>query len=239
MSHQQPSPISSALQLALMQNELAAVARFLARLWLSELDAEVLRDFAADDLRDAYLRVGGAVPAEDEATLDELAADYCQLFIGPVGHLLPYQSVWQEDQLQGRAAQSTTRFRELVGNSYVTPPRNTPADHLGVQLDIWSWLVEFSRFHGEADRDGTAEGDSLAHQWHEIAEEFGRRHLAWPAALLGAVRAQAQTSFYRQLAVVTANYLDLFLPRLTGGAINLSSGMMGDSQPDNSSGRTP
>ena len=93
----------------------AAVYRLLARLWRREIDAATLEQLLAGSVRKAYLAAGGSLPeVADQATCDALAGDYCQLFLGPAGHLPPYQSVWSDGQFHGAAAQSLRGYLSLL-----------------------------------------------------------------------------------------------------------------------------
>ena len=70
--------------------------RLLGRLWLREMDQDALRELGRPPLCDSFVNAGGVLPTNDDLEMiEQLAVDYCQLFVGPAGHLPPVQSVWQ------------------------------------------------------------------------------------------------------------------------------------------------
>ena len=176
-------------------SQLAGVYALLGRLWLEEVDLELLGALAEDDLKMAIEKLGGNVPGEiNENTVEELAVDYCQLLIGPGEHVSPVQSVWQNQKLQDEPASSMRKYFECLPG--FEPDLNIP-DHLGVQLQFMGEL--FQRAADEEDRELV----------NEIAIEFFDKHLSWTAPFFAAVSEKAQTDFYRGLANLTANFLNL------------------------------
>ncbi|MCA9212713.1 MAG: hypothetical protein KDB27_06605, partial [Planctomycetales bacterium] len=70
----------------------AASYDFLGRLWVTEIDRELFNKFVQNsDLRSAFTDAGGDLSEIQAGTVDvdELAEDYCQLFLGPTNHLPP------------------------------------------------------------------------------------------------------------------------------------------------------
>ena len=173
----------------------APVYSLLARLWMQEVDAPLLKGMAEEPLLSALSQLGLSLPSE---SVEQLATEYCALFIGPKNALLPMQSVWQKTQLDSQSASSVAKFAELVG--YVIP---TTAlwDHLGVQLDLMSHLVSATRSWNERDQQG-----SVA---EEVANLFFQRHLKWPAPLLVATTPRARAPLYRSLAEITQQFLNM------------------------------
>ena len=168
--------------------ELAATCRLVAGFWLHEVDQNALQLFADDRVQAAWIDLGGSLPASEPnsaATLDELAADYCQLLIGPKQHLPPVQSVWTDHVFQSKAASATHKFYELCSD-FERP--GTIDDHLGCQLHFAGFLLE------QADHDEAAE---------QVLVQFQREHLSWASPLVDRVAQKAETDFYRGLAVVT------------------------------------
>lgn len=172
----------------------ARVYQLLARCWLREIDMPLLEQLSQAPLADAFRAVGGEPPANHSLeTLEGLAFDYCQLFLGPANHLPPYQSVWTRGQFQAAPTESMARFVDLAGCS---PSRwDAMLDHLGVQLDLMQMILTAS---------AATEPPSP-----EIATSFFTAHLRWPEPLLAAAEQRAHTSFYRSLVVVTRDFLRL------------------------------
>ena len=174
--------------------ERAAVYRLLGRLWLHELDADLLRDLRCPPLSDAFAAAGGTMPpveAESD-TIDALAIDYCQLFLGPRGHLPPHQSVWADGQFQGpTTAALPAEFKELD-----LPYPGDMADHLGQQLTTMAVILE--RLAAEK---------TVAACQLDTASVFFQQRLNWTAELCKRSAAQAQTAFYRSVVTMTQAFL--------------------------------
>ncbi len=172
--------------------------RLLARLWLREVDHDLLQALCAPPLRDSFVAAGGTLPAHDDAeTVEQLTHDYCRLFVGPTGHLPPYQSVWQTGQFQGTATSSIKQFIEIVDYDRLS---GTMLDHLGIELDVMGHILRhLSSFESDSDTlNGVA----------ELANAFFTAHLTWPAELIELAANRATTEFYRSLCTLTRNFLD-------------------------------
>lgn len=174
--------------------------RLLARLWLREVDRDLLRELRSQPLSDAYVQAGGTLPAsDDDHTNEELAIDYCRLFVGPSDHVPPYQSVWQSGQFQSASAASMKSFIDIVGYDTDQLPHGMMLDHLGVQLDVMGHIFgQISTSQADAVHFG---------QVLELANLFLTRHLQWPAELIQAAMRQAATDFYRSSIMLTGNFL--------------------------------
>lgn len=164
------------------------VYTLLGQWWRHEIDTNQLKTLQQEPLRFAWTELGGALPTE---SVEELAIEYCRLFIGPRDHLPPLQSVWQRAELDSETVGSMQEFAKLVG--YHTS--ESILDHLGVQLDLMSYLLRRVR----------QEPEKTLHQ--EIADEFFCRHLTWPEPLLAATVRNATYDFYRSLAELTRDFL--------------------------------
>ena len=175
---------------------LAGLYRLLAGFLLRELDGELLAHLQTPDVRAAYLAAGGVLPEIDDPTqLEQLAADYCQLFIGPADHLPPYESVWRAGRFEGQAAQAMARFVEIAGGDD-TFPAGVMRDHLGIQLEVMGRVLA-----------AAADATQSRREHLELAQTFFARHLTWPARLLDRAHRQAATDVYRALTSLTAEFL--------------------------------
>jgi TorA maturation chaperone TorD len=174
--------------------------RLLARLWLREVDRDLVRELRSPPLCDSFVAAGGILPAgDDEPTIEQLAIAYCRLFAGPADHLPPFQSVWKTDQFQGTATASMKNFIEVVGYDTKQLPSGMMLDHLGVQLDVMRHiLAQVSTWQSDTESLG---------QVLELADSFFARHLLWPAELLEAAMRRAPSGFYRSLVVLTREFL--------------------------------
>ena len=173
---------------------LAGTYRLFARLWLREVDEPLLADLLRPPLCDVFSAAGGALPDNvDSSTLEELAVDYCQLFVGPANHLPPYQSVWQRGQFQSESADSMQRYEVAIG--YETG--GLMFDHLGVQLDVMGHLL-----------DCGPESGQHSDEVFRLAATYFAEHLTWAAPLLKAASSRASTDFYRSTIRMTHDFLN-------------------------------
>ena len=169
------------------------VYALLARLWLQEVDVSLLDRWQDENFAEAFTAAGGIVAFTDQ--VDELATDYCQLFVGPKNHLAPYQSVWETGELQSEIASSVQRFADLLHYQQRSDCPHTMIDHLGTQFDIMAQSTS-----------GTVRS-ACGQVADEIAAEFFARHLTWPERLLVAASARASSPFYRAMIEMTADFL--------------------------------
>ena len=171
----------------------SGVYALLARLWMREVDHDLIQLLDGTELGDAFRAAGGTIPRVAE--LDELATEYCRLLIGPRNHLPPLQSVWARGELQSEITTSVQDFAQAV--NYQTEPgqATTMLDHLAVQLEIMAIATRL--LAGDSQHD-----DGIA-----LAREFFRRHLSWPQPLLAAISAGARHAFFDSAARMTADFL--------------------------------
>lgn len=165
----------------------------LARLWLREVDAPFLAQLRETDLGEAFQAAGGRVPQVGE--LDELAAEYCRLFVGPRNHLPPLQSVWQRGELQSEITSSIRSFAEAI---FFDSPLNAGSvmyDHLGTELDIMSQIT------------ATVSTETCVES-RALASEFFRRHLTWTDKLIQQAIGREPGPFYLSLLRMTRMFLD-------------------------------
>ena len=87
--------------------------RFLARIWVREIDETLLDELAQPEIKTAFEQAGGFVPEKDEKAIERLAIDYCQLLIGPQDPISPVQSVWAENQYEGQPAASISEYFKM------------------------------------------------------------------------------------------------------------------------------
>jgi len=188
-----PSPPTIAIDPTQLQAR-AAVYRLLGRLWQSEVDESLLRDLQHEPLHNAFVASGGSIPpaGTDETALEELAIDYCHLFLGPSGHLPPYQSVWAEGHFQGAATVAAKTQYEALG----LPTPDGMADHLGKQLTAMAMILERLATHG-----------SVATTDLDTAQAFFSQRLSWTDELCQCAAERARTAFYRSVATMTQRFL--------------------------------
>ena len=173
----------------------------IARHWLLEVDQDLLQRLLAPPLHGPFVQAGGILPSDAcEQTVEQLAMEFCRLFIGPAGHLPPYQSVWETGQLQGTTIASMQRFINIAGYDCESMPGRAMLDHFGVQLAVMGHILE-QVAHGQFD-------SAAIEAIQEFANSYLARHLRWPVELLIAASNQAKTDFYRSMIVITSEFLE-------------------------------
>lgn len=161
----------------------------LSRLWLREVDQQLLMRMLDSPVSQTLSVTEFSC---DDDSIEALAVEYCQLFIGPKNHLPPFQSVWQTGQLQSEITDSVRSFAEAVGLPE-TPDQEMP-DHLGRQLEVMS---QITKHLGNFDSD----------EMKELATEYFRRHLTWPKKLLAAAGQRSESDFYNAMIGLTSEVL--------------------------------
>ena len=174
---------------------LAGFYRLLSRLWVAEIDEmwfEVLSEGSlAEAAEDLGLRLEGP-PAE---VIEQLAIEYCQLMIGPQGHVPPHQSVWSEGQFQGNPVVSMQQYLDVVGEQI----DSTMRDHLGVQLGVMGMVVD--------ELSSSLEDDTRRNDLMEMARSFFGDHVAWIEQFLVRAGESTESKFYGRLIAVTREFL--------------------------------
>ncbi len=180
--------------------QLAEIVKLLGRLWLFEVNQSTLDSMCGPVFREPYESLGGELPdVVSPELVEQLAIEYCELLIGPKGHISPVQSIWADDQYQAATAASMSRFFDVLPGYC---PQSSLQDHLGVQFDYLSELMRLVRDpeQGEVVR--------------EVIQCFVDDHLSWSLPMFEKIVSQTHSSFYRGLAIVSANFVKGVLPQL-------------------------
>jgi TorA maturation chaperone TorD len=148
-------------------------------------------------------RLGAAFTAQD---LQTLLVDYTRLFIGPSQPAaMPYASFWLTDDqsMRDAATQAVLDFYEQGGFDVSDDFRELP-DHAAAELEFL-YLLIFSQ--NQAQIGGNA-GELVAAD--ALRRRFVGEHLgAWIGKFADAIRAGAETAFYRELAFLTERFVQL------------------------------
>jgi TorA maturation chaperone TorD len=135
-----------------------------------------------------------------------LLLDYTRLFLGP-NHIIakPYGSVWLEGQnsVMGDSTMAVLKLYEEGGFDMSEEFREVP-DHIAVELEFLYLLIYREN---EAQRNGELEAlqAKTALRKRFLDEHLGR----WVGPFTTAMRAGAQSSYYRHVAELTARFVEL------------------------------
>jgi TorA maturation chaperone TorD len=152
-------------------------------------------------------RLGDAFAAADR---QDLLVDYTRLFLGPIDMLAkPYGSVWLGGAggLMEDSTMAVLAMYEESGFAIDESFRDLP-DHIAAELEFLYLLLfreSEARFRGDAE----ALAAIVGRRGRFLDAHLGR----WVGPFTAAVRAGAQTGFYRELAALTERFV-----RLAAGA---------------------
>ncbi len=137
-------------------------------------------------------------------TLQTLLVDYARLFVGPAQPLArPDGSGWLSGEAAALqdSAMAVLDLYNQAGFELDEEIRDVP-DHVALELEFL-YLLIFKQ--NEARRAGLEE---VLASWKELQGLFMADHLgAWIGPFAAAVKAQAQTAFYRDLADLAERFV--------------------------------
>ena len=135
-------------------------------------------------------------------TADELAVEYTRLFIGPGKHIYLCESTFLGER-GGKISGEVKDLIEFYGLRYREDYNEAP-DHLSVELEFMQHLTN-------GEKEAWKGGDSLkAAEFLKVEKKFVQDHLiTWIPEFSDTVIKQANTSFYREIARLTKEYLVL------------------------------
>ncbi len=149
----------------------------------------------------------------DDDLLEGLAVEYSHLFVGPGRHIPPYASV-QTGELGGELCGPSTRrlrnFIETTSLAYQSSYTGV-ADHICVELEFMAKLIEL-KAAAEVVR-----GTNEVSYCRDLERNFiGQFLVSWVPEFCRKVTAEADEPFYRQIADLTAWFIESERQSLTG-----------------------
>lgn len=191
---------------------------FLARAYFEEIDqgtleglcaSGVLEEFPVDWDADAYeeMRQGlklmaNWVQAAEKTDLNVLAADFARLFHGSALFSPPFESAYRSEE-HLLLCEETIEVRDFYHQyGFQQQERlHLPDDHVGLELEFLALL-------GRQATEATE--TSQASECLRASRQFLREHVqAWVPEFVGDVVHNAETDFYRGLALFTRGFLQL------------------------------
>lgn len=154
------------------------------------------------DLADQARKLDEAFASDD---LQTLLVDYTRLFLGPVEALAqPYESSWMKTPAAAGDRQSALLDLYNAGGFEIDEEFRELHDHVAVELE-YLYLLTFKR--NDAQNAGLL-GDVA--NFERLERQLLAEHLgAWIGPFAVAVRSGAQTSFYRELAKLTEQFIQI------------------------------
>ena len=146
--------------------------------------------------------------------LESLKIDYSKLFVGPYGLLAPpYGSVYLEDtrRVMGN---STMDVRNTYREEGLDIGLKEAPDHITIELEFMYFLI-----HKEVEAIRISDSVTAA-GYLKKQRVFLETHLgAWVSEFANNVEANAQTSFYKNLARLTKSFVEEDLESLSDNMV--------------------
>lgn len=186
----------------------AALYAFLSHLFLHEPTLEELRELASGEQGQRLREMGydllgetGGQPPEKQA--EELAVEYCRLFIGPGPHLSPHEAIlrgeqkhWGDSTVAVNAAYAQAGFR-------MAPEIHEMPDHVGVELAFVAMLCEQeARFLARGAAAKAASARSARRQF--LIEHLG----VWLPLMSRELAARGKLTFYKTAARLALEWVE-------------------------------
>ncbi len=170
----------------------AAVYQFLSRTLASEIDLGFLTLMQQIDFSRALSDLSIVAPAATTQSVELLAIDYCNIFIGPTDQVPPFQSVWADQQLHGDCVASMKEYLEITS---LTPADSMMKDHIGLQLQVLAKIL-MACSESEQPKD-----------YESLATAFFIEHVRWATPMLRAAAGRAESDFYQSVCTTAAKFI--------------------------------
>jgi putative dimethyl sulfoxide reductase chaperone len=205
-------------ELRQVMSERQVMYQFLARGFRKEVDHELLSEISEMDFSinsgieefdQGFQKLDSFIHETNEATLDDLAADFARIFLGAgsgkPSAAFPYESVYTSPR--GLLMQEARdKVVEIYRQEGLQLPANIhePEDHIAFELSFVSHLCEKT---GQALENQFTEAIAC---YLQMQSDFVEKHLCnWVPRLCQDVMNTAATDFYKALALITIGYLDI------------------------------
>lgn len=200
--------------MAELAGQRSAVFGFLARVFRKELTSSLIgriKDPAFEQvLSDLGVNLGDKFYTQaEEELLEDLAIEYTRLFLGPGKHISPHESIHHErddgkwGQLWGDSTVEVKKFVESLGLKYKESDTSIP-DHISVEMEMMQKLIE---------REQQAWGEEKVEEalyCLKAERMFIDDHLIkWIPQFCNKVEAEAEMTFYSEMAKVTKDFIVL------------------------------
>ena len=193
---------------------------FLSSLFREEITDERLRQIKDPAIKEVLSEMGFQYEVfsqkDQDQLLEDLAVEYCRLFLGPDKHISPHESVHhQRDDGDwgthwGASTVDVKKFIETAGLEYKQEYTGMP-DHISAELDF---MKEAAEREAQALEENDWEG---ALYCQKMEKKFISDHLIkWIPAFCDKIISQAEISFYGDLADVTKKFIELESEEIDG-----------------------
>ena len=187
---------------------------FLAHVYRMEPDETLIREIRKPDFSKVLSGIGFALGDEfqdspPDQLAEDLAIEYTRLFIGPGPRISPHESLHveshdaSENDFWGPETVQVKRFVEATGLDYSEKFSGLP-DHISAEFELMQKLAE-------KESQAWSDGDESAANWcQNVQRRFFTEHLVnWIPGFCDKVVENAELSFFRQMAAVTRDFVEL------------------------------
>jgi TorA maturation chaperone TorD len=187
---------------------------FLALIYYKEPTFDLLKKIKAPQFLEVLSEHGvqlgeDVLKTQENKIIEDLAVEYCRLFLGPGKHISPHESVHhvREDgdwgKLWGKDTILVKKFIESAGLEYKSEFTGMP-DHISVELEFMQKAITRE---AEAWEEGDYDG---ALYCLKMQKKFIDEHLIqWIPIFCDKVISEAKLSFYREMAKLTKNFIEV------------------------------
>ena len=187
------------------------VYRLLSRAFREEPDAEFLVAVNADGMNSLLHAIScqldtTAFRIAGETCLEELAVEFCRLFVGPEVLVAPYESVHRNEsgnsgQLWGDSTVEVNNLVESLGLCYSADRFPLP-DHISVEFELMCRLLDAEALaHRKADTASVTTA-------FEIQDVFFNEHIkVWVPSFCERLQATTSSPFYSAMSVLTSDFV--------------------------------
>lgn len=204
------------------------IYRLLARVYREEPDLDLIR-WAKDQsfreiLDEMEIRFeDDFLDVPDEALIEILGLEFTRLFIGPGKHISPHESVHHEidgggwGNLWGLSTAEVNNFMKSAGLELNQQEGLLP-DHISAELEFMATVNKMeAQTRGKNDYEGTL-------YLLDMEKKFLKWHLAkWTPIFCDKVICETQSSFYRAMATVLKEFVELDENRVDSVITSVSS----------------
>jgi TorA maturation chaperone TorD len=152
----------------------------------------------------------------EEQLIEDLAVEYARLFLGPDKHISPHESVHHERDggdwgaLWGKSTVEVKKFIESAGLEYQSEYSGLP-DHISVELEF---MQQAAGREAQAWESNDSEG---ALYCLKMEKKFLDDHIfKWIPIFCDIIIADAELSFYSEIAELTKNFIELEMEEING-----------------------
>ncbi|UCH93166.1 MAG: molecular chaperone TorD family protein [Candidatus Aminicenantes bacterium] len=189
----------------------SSIYGLLSLLYSREPDVNLLSCLREQNLLDHLIEAGMTLNKQEfttapvEEVRENLAIDYTSLFIASTGKRIPLnESIHhqQEGHFWGHSTVEVNDFIRFLGMTIDNDWTGFP-DHIAVEFEVMKKLVESEQVALEQNNQDRAK------KCRKLQREFLDGHIShWVPQVCERIIHQAQTSFYKELAALTKDFIE-------------------------------